>query len=187
MFAACEGAARTFACGSHAKERPMNKPVTAADLVTPKVTTGPLPASRKVYATPEAAPDLRVPLREIVLSEGSGESSLPVYDTTGPYTDPNYTVDVEKGLPRTRTAWVKERGGVEEYEGRPIQPVDNGNVTGKHLARNFPNTPKPWRATAFPVRSRESGNPGAESSERAALGPRLRGDERKSEHPLTQL
>ena len=46
----------------------MNKPVTAADLVTPKVTTGPLPASRKIYSPPDAAPDLRVPLREIVLS-----------------------------------------------------------------------------------------------------------------------
>ena len=45
----------------------MNKPITAADLVTPKVTTGPLPASRKVYVAPDAAPDLRVPLREIAL------------------------------------------------------------------------------------------------------------------------
>ena len=66
--------------------------------------------------------------------------------TTGPYSDPAVTIDVEKGLSRTRIEWVKERGGVEQYEGRPIQPVDNGNVTGKHLARNFPNTPKPWRA-----------------------------------------
>ena len=55
-------------------------------------------------------------------------------------------IDVEKGLKRTRIEWVKERGGVEEYDGRPIKPVDNGNVTGKHLARNFPNTPKPLRA-----------------------------------------
>lgn len=124
----------------------MNKPVTAADLVTPKVTTGPLPASRKVYATPDAAPDLRVPIREIKISEGSGEPPLPVYDTTGPYTDDNVAIDVEKGLSRARIEWVKERGGVEEYEGRPIKPVDNGNATGKHLARNFPNTPKPWRA-----------------------------------------
>ena len=53
---------------------------------------------------------------------------------------------MEKGLARTRIAWVKERGGVEQYDGRPIKPVDNGNVTGKHLARNFPNTPKPYRA-----------------------------------------
>src|SRR5690349_11010601 len=116
----------------------------------PKVTTGALPASRKVYSQPEAAPDLRVPLREIALDASSGEPPLPVYDTTGPYTDPAVTIDVEKGLPRTRIEWVKERGGVEQYEGRPIQPVDNGNVTGKHLARNFPNTPKPWRGVAYP-------------------------------------
>src|SRR4249919_2859662 len=116
------------------------------NVTLPKVTTGALPASRKVYSQPEAAPDLRVPLREIALDASSGEPPLPVYDTTGPYTDPNVTIDVEKGLARNRIAWVKERGGIEEYEGRPIQPVDNGNVTGKHLARNFPNTPKPWRA-----------------------------------------
>src|SRR5262245_30281819 len=124
----------------------MNKPVTSADLVTPKVTTGPLPASRKVYSQPEAAPGLRVPLREIALDASSGEPPLPVYDTTGPYTDPNVTIDVDKGLPRTRLEWVKERGGVEEYQGREVKAVDNGNVSGKHLARNFPNVPKPWRA-----------------------------------------
>lgn len=112
----------------------------------PKVTTGSLPASRKVYSAPETAPDLRVPIREIMLDASSGEPPLPVYDTTGVYTDPDVTIDVEKGLARTRIEWVKERGGVEQYDGRPIQPVDNGNVSGKHLARNFPNTPKPWRA-----------------------------------------
>ena len=123
----------------------MNKPVTSADLVTPKVTTGPLPASRKIFSSPASAPDVRVPHREIRLSDGSGEAPLPVYDTTGPYTDDTVAIDVERGLKRARIAWVKERGGVEEYEGRPIKPVDNGNVAGKHLARNFPNTPKPWR------------------------------------------
>ncbi len=55
---------------------------------------------------------------------------------------------MEKGLARARAEWVKERGGVEDYDGRPIQPVDNGNVTGKHLARNFPNMPSPLRALA---------------------------------------
>jgi phosphomethylpyrimidine synthase len=124
----------------------MNKPVTAADLGTPKVTTGSLPASRKVYARPDAAPELRVPVREIMLEASSGEPPLPVYDTTGVYSDPDVVIDVEKGLARTRIEWVKARGGVEEYQGRPIQPVDNGNVSGKHLARNFPNTPKPYRA-----------------------------------------
>ena len=114
---------------------------------------------------PEAAPELRVPIREIALDASSGEPPLPVYDTTGPYTDPNVTIDVEKGLARNRIEWVKERGGVEEYEGRPIQPVDNGNVTGKHLARNFPNTPKPgahWMAS----RSRNMNSPRPASSPR---------------------
>src|SRR5438477_7993674 len=93
------------------------------NISTPNVTTGPLPASRKIYAKPDAAPDLRVPLREIALTEGSGEPPLPVYDTSGPYTDPAVAIDVEKGLPRARLDWVRERGGVEEYEGRPIKPV----------------------------------------------------------------
>ena len=128
----------------------MNKPISAADLTTPKVTTGPIAGSRKIYVTPEAAPDLRVPLREIALDASSGEPPLPVYDTSGPYTDNDVAIDVEKGLKRTRIDWVRERGGVEEYDGRPIQPVDNGNVTGKHLARNFPNTPKPLRAVSHP-------------------------------------
>src|SRR5499426_3377293 len=124
----------------------MNKPITAADFATPEVTTGPLPASRKVFVAPETAPDLRVPLREILLSEGSGEQPLPVYDTTGPYTDPAITIDVEAGLKRPRVEWVRERGGVEDYEGRTIQAVDNGNVSGKHLARAFPTLQRPLRA-----------------------------------------
>jgi phosphomethylpyrimidine synthase len=116
------------------------------NIATPKVTTGPLPASRKVYARPDAAPELRVPVREIVLTDADAEPPVPVYDTTGPYTDPDVTIDVEQGLARTRLEWVRERGGVEDYEGRPIQPVDNGNVSGKHLARNFPTTHRPLRA-----------------------------------------
>ena len=92
------------------------------DTTLPAVTTGPLPSSRKIYAAPDSAPDLRVPLREIILSEAAGEPNLPVYDTSGPYTDPSVTIDVNAGLPRNRTAWVLERGGVEEYEGRDIKP-----------------------------------------------------------------
>ena len=116
------------------------------NIATPKVTTGALPSSRKIYARPDAAPELRVPVREIVLTEAAGEPPVPVYDTTGPYTDPDVTIDVEQGLARTRVEWVRERGGVEDYDGRPIQPVDNGNVSGKHLARNFPTVHRPLRA-----------------------------------------
>ncbi len=116
------------------------------NITTPKVTTGPIAGSRKIYSTPEAAKDLRVPLRQITLDPSAKEPPLSVYDTSGPYTDTSAAIDVEKGLQRSRVKWVKERGDIEEYEGRPIQPVDNGNVSGKHLARTFPIASKPMRA-----------------------------------------
>ncbi|MBV8391555.1 MAG: phosphomethylpyrimidine synthase ThiC, partial [Alphaproteobacteria bacterium] len=110
---------------------------------TPKVTTGPLPASQKIYITPEDAVDLSVPLREITQSVAS-EPKIRVYDTTGPYTDPTVAIDVTKGLARTRRAWVTARGGVEEYAGRPVQAIDNGNVKASAL-QPFAHTPKPLR------------------------------------------
>ncbi|HWW35298.1 MAG TPA: phosphomethylpyrimidine synthase ThiC, partial [Xanthobacteraceae bacterium] len=137
----------------------MNKHLAESDLATPKVTTGPITGSRKIYTAPEAAPDLKVPLREVALDPSSGEPPVPIYDPSGPYSDPDATIDVEKGLPRLRTAWVRERGGVEDYQGRDIKPVDNGNVSGKHLARSFPNTPKPLRAISFPSPHASSPSP----------------------------
>src|SRR6202140_4197887 len=113
----------------------MNRPVNTAEL-KPAVTTGPLPSSRKIFVTPDEAADVRVPLREIILSEGAGEPNLPVYDTSGPYTDPTVTIDVNAGLSRARIAWVKERRGVEEYQGRDIKPEDNGNVGASHAAKS---------------------------------------------------
>src|ERR1700759_2599316 len=96
------------------------------DTTLPAGTTSPLPSSRKIFANPDAAPELKVPLREIMLSENAGEPNLAVYDTSGPYTDPDVTIDVNAGLPRNRLAWVKERGGVEEYEGSAIKAEANG-------------------------------------------------------------
>ncbi|MBK5959704.1 phosphomethylpyrimidine synthase [Rhodoplanes elegans] len=124
----------------------MNKHTPKDALTVPTVTTGPIAGSRKAYTAPDAAPDLKVPLREIVLTDAAGEPPVPVYDASGPYTDPTASIDVEKGLPRPRTAWVTERGGTETYQGRPIKPVDNGNVTGAHLARAFPTVHAPLRA-----------------------------------------
>ena len=123
----------------------MNKPTNQSDFKTPEVTTGPLPSSRKTYVAGEFFPDLRVPVREIDLHPSADEPALPVYDTSGPYTDPTVTIDVEKGLARTRTDWVKDRGGVEEYEGRDVKPEDNGGASGKFLAREFPVRHKPLR------------------------------------------
>lgn len=125
----------------------MNKPTLNDEIALPKVTTGPLPASRKIYVSPDDTPDVKVPLREIELSKTSGEPALRVYDPSGPYTDETAEIDVAKGLPRSRSTWVNERGGVHAYEGRQIRPEDNGNVSDKLAARSFPIHNKPLRAT----------------------------------------
>ncbi|MEL6388406.1 MAG: phosphomethylpyrimidine synthase ThiC, partial [Pseudomonadota bacterium] len=121
----------------------MNKPAPQSSFETPNVTTGPLPASRKVYTHP--LPDLAVPHREIDLHPSANEPAVPVYDTSGPYSDPSVIIDVEKGLPRPRTAWVMERSGVEVYDGRDVKPEDNGGATGDYLAREFPVKNRPLR------------------------------------------
>ena len=82
----------------------MNKPIAAKEMAPPKVTTGALPGSRKVYSSPKGHERLRVPFREIVLSEGSGEPPFRVYDSSGPYTDAEAAIDVERGLPKLRSA-----------------------------------------------------------------------------------
>jgi phosphomethylpyrimidine synthase len=134
----------------------MNKPTRAADIQTPKVTVGPLSASTKVYSSPEGHDDLNVPFREIALTDAN-EPSFRVYDSSGPYTDPSVTIDVAKGLPRIRDAWIVERGGTETYDGRVIKPEDNGNVSGAHAARVFPTVRRPLRATS-PQPARPSPN-----------------------------
>ena len=74
----------------------MNKPTRTSDLDVPKVTTGPLPGSSKVYSSPAAHPDVRVPLREIALAETSGEAPVRVYDPSGPYTQADARIDVAR-------------------------------------------------------------------------------------------
>ncbi|WP_270373674.1 phosphomethylpyrimidine synthase ThiC [Marinicauda sp. Alg238-R41] len=125
----------------------MNKPSSQSEFATPKVTTGPLAGSKRVYSSPEAAPHLKVPHREVELHPTAMEPAVRVYDCSGPYTDTAQTIDVEAGLPRIRTDWVTARGGVETYEGRPPSPLDNGGARGKHLARAFPVRHQPLRAT----------------------------------------
>jgi phosphomethylpyrimidine synthase len=89
------------------------------------------PGSKKVYVE-GSRPDIQVPMREIELSPTVGsfgvEENRPVrvYDTSGPYTDPNVSVDIRKGLPPLRRKWILERNDVEEYDGRPVRPEDNG-------------------------------------------------------------
>jgi phosphomethylpyrimidine synthase len=99
-----------------------------------KVSTGPLPASRKVYIAGRRHTDLRVPLREIDLAPSANEPPVRVYDTSGPYTDPNATIDIRNGLAPVRADWIRARGDVEAYEGRAIKPEDDGLKRGEQLA-----------------------------------------------------
>jgi len=84
------------------------------------ITTGPFPNSKKIYEE-GAIHKIKVPHRSIELSETKtteGEiiknPPVTVYDTSGPYTDPEYKVDLEIGLPKIRAQWIKDRNDVEE-------------------------------------------------------------------------
>ena len=78
-----------------------------------------LPNSRKIYVVGNRA-DLRVPMREIALSDTHSQSGveknppLTVYDTSGPYTDPEIIIDIRNGLSPLRRAWIEERGDTEQ-------------------------------------------------------------------------
>ena len=113
------------------------------------LTTGSLPASRKIFVQGNLHKDVYVPLREISLSSQSQEQPLHVYDSSGPYTDTEEVVldlDIEEGLPRLREAWIRARGDVEEYTGREVRPEDNGFATNERLVPEFPAKRTPLRA-----------------------------------------
>ncbi|MEL4070644.1 phosphomethylpyrimidine synthase ThiC [Ochrobactrum sp. GPK 3] len=112
----------------------------------PTVTTGPLPASRKLSKPGTLYPDIRVPMREIALHPSSGLPPVTVYDPSGPYTDDHTTINIETGLPRLRESWISGRGDVETYEGRSVQPADNGFATGERLTPEFPFQNAPLKA-----------------------------------------
>ncbi|MDE1467677.1 phosphomethylpyrimidine synthase ThiC [Aurantiacibacter sp. D1-12] len=87
------------------------------------VTTGPIRGSRKIYVG-----DRKVAMREIDLEPSAGEPPVRVYDTSGPYTDPDAQIDIRQGLAPLRREWQLERGDVEEYDAREIKPEDNGQL-----------------------------------------------------------
>jgi phosphomethylpyrimidine synthase len=112
------------------------------------VSTGPLPASRKIHIAGEHYPEIRVAMREIDLDPSAGEPPVRVYDPSGPYTDPAALIDIEAGLKPIRQAWILGRGDVEPYQGRGIRPEDNGLKAGEiGNMREFPqNGRQPLRA-----------------------------------------
>lgn len=105
---------------------------------TNAITRTPLSGSKKIYheqaqqfistilsASSQATSPiaLRVPMREIALTDGS---AVTVYDTSGPYTDPDVEINVHQGLEDVRSAWITQRDDTETYTGREIQAIDNG-------------------------------------------------------------
>ncbi len=102
------------------------------------VTTGPLPGSRKIYISPACSPDLRVPVREILLDASANEPNLRVYDPSGPYTEADVHFDLAAGLPQIRESWLARREGLETYQGRPVKDEDNGHVSAEALAAPCP-------------------------------------------------
>jgi len=91
------------------------------------ITQGPLPASRKVYVPGERYPELRVPLREISQTpthHGHGPDAkqtpnppIYVYDSSGPYTDPDARIELRQGLAPIRESWISARGDTEALSG----------------------------------------------------------------------
>ena len=136
------------------------------------ISTTPFPNSKKIYVKGKLN-DIEVAMREITLSDtkligGKTEKNPPVtvYDTSGVYTDENYTVDVKKGIPRLREKWILERGDIErlfefsseygtqrmadesldplrfEHIKMPLRAKEGRNVTQLHYARMGIITPE---------------------------------------------
>ena len=133
----------------------------------------PIAGSRKIYVT-GSRPDIRVPMREIQqhptpLADGKFEDNPPlsVYDTSGPYTDPDTQIDIRKGLNPIREAWIDEREDTEQLDGLSSE---YGRKRANDVAKaglRFEHTRIPRRARAgknvsrsrIRVASRKLGHP----------------------------
>ena len=98
-----------------------------------KVTTGPLPGSRKIHAA-GSLPGVAVAMREVDLEPSANEAPVRLYDTSGPYTDPAVAIDIRTGLTALRRDWILGRGDVETYEGRAHRPEDDGLAPGETIS-----------------------------------------------------
>src|SRR5438094_2198986 len=139
----------------------------------------PLPNSLRVYAKGKLYPDIRVPFREISLAptksmNGEIEVNDPVrvYDTSGPWGDPDFHGDVTQGLPPLRAKWIRDRGDVEIVTGRHVTPADDGWLSEAHArsAQQKRPTPNVQRPTS-----------------NGAGAPSRRKPLRAKSHPVTQL
>lgn len=113
----------------------------------------PFPRSQKIYVQ-GSRPDIRVPMREISLdvtpTDFGGEINAPVtvYDTSGPYTDPNVSIDVRKGLADVRSAWIEDRGDTEKLPGLTSEFGQRRLNDAELSAMRFAHVRNPRRAKA---------------------------------------
>ncbi|MFA7556579.1 MAG: phosphomethylpyrimidine synthase ThiC, partial [Hydrogenophaga sp.] len=103
----------------------MNAPDKLQQLLS--LTREPFPQSRKIYV-PGGQAGVQVPMREIALTNGE---TVTVYDTSGPYTDPQAAIDIRRGLPAVRSDWIAARGDTETYTGRQRVALDDGGKKGE--------------------------------------------------------
>jgi phosphomethylpyrimidine synthase len=135
-------------------------PLTVADSDQPvmdagALTLGPIEGSQKFYVQSETHPDVRVPMRVIMQSDTCGakpgDPSKPnppfyVYDTSGPYTDPEAQIDVRQGLARLRENWIDARHDTERLE-KPLSDYGRQRADDPELAKlRFPGMRRPRRA-----------------------------------------
>ena len=118
------------------------------------ISTQPFPNSKKIYVI-GSSPNIRVPMREITLSDtvledGKREPNSPVtvYDSSGPYTDPEVTIDIRQGLPSVRSAWVEERGDTEILTTKTSHYGKNRLTDPNLKVLRFAPLKKPRRAKA---------------------------------------
>ena len=154
----------------------MIAPIETLELQSNDASREQLPASTRVYVEGALHPEVNVPIRESALSptknfSGELEPNYPVrvYDCSGPWGDPAFDGDSSEGLPTLRRSWIEKRGDVAAYEGRKVQPMDNGYLSGKHA--EYASTSERNRLIEFP---------GLKGSKRKPLRS-------SAGHPVTQL
>jgi len=140
-----------------------------------KTVSDVFPNSKRVYLEGKIHQGLLIPMREVELAEtthpnGRVEVNEPVriYDTSGPWGDPEFSGDVTEGLPPLRRDWILGRNDVEEYDGRDVKPEDNGYLSDEHASRYNEKKEEKNRLKEYP-------------------GLRRRPLRSTGEHPVTQM
>ncbi|MGZ5243252.1 MAG: phosphomethylpyrimidine synthase ThiC [Bacteroidia bacterium] len=123
-----------------------------------KISRKPFPGSQKIYVQSQTFSDVKVAMREILLEKSESNFSITgkehanpnivVYDTSGPYTDPEKNVDIYKGIERIREKWILDRKDVEQLEGSSSEFANIRLNDPKTDSIRFQHIPKPLRAKA---------------------------------------